>query len=401
LGVFLCLSIWGTVYFSKSAQIQDGFIWQTFTLWDLLQSEKTRAEEVNMKDEAVPAILAVDDEESITRTVTWLLKASGYSPTSAHSASEALETLASGRFDLLLADITMPVMSGIELLEEAKRLYPDLAVIMLTAVDNHETAIHALELGAYGYVIKPFNNSELLINIANALRRRKLEKMRDEYEQRLEFQVRERTQEIRRAQEEVIYRLVAASEFRNNETGAHIKRIGRYASVLAQALGWSLRESEDLRLAAYMHDVGKIGVPDEILLKPGKFTAEEFEKMKEHSNIGASILKGADTQLLITASEIALSHHEKWDGSGYPHGLREEAIPLSARITAVCDVYDALVSPRVYRPAITEEDALEIMKKGRGLHFDPEIFDRFLDCLLKFHRIWIETAQEEASRGRI
>jgi putative two-component system response regulator len=343
-----------------------------------------------MENDTTPGILVVDDEEYICRMVGRLLQAKGYSSSKAYSATEALEILASGNFELLISDIMMPGMSGMELLAEVKKQYPDLAVIMLTAVDDQETAIDALELGAYGYVIKPFHSNELLINVANALRRRQLEKMRDEYEQRLEFEVRERTSEIRKTQEEVIYRLVSASEFRSLETGAHIKRVGEYARILAGALGWDLGESEDLGLAASMHDIGKIGVPDEILLKPGRYTPEEFERMKEHTTIGASILEGSNIPLIVTAREIAFSHHEKWDGSGYPQGLTGEAIPPSARIAAVCDVYDALVSDRVYRPAMDEETALSIMKEGRGNHFDPAVFDLFMDRLPVFHRIWAE-----------
>jgi putative two-component system response regulator len=353
-----------------------------------------------MVNEAPPEILVVDDEEYVCRMVGRLLQSKGYPSAQAYSGAEALEILASGKFELLISDITMPGMSGMELLGEVKKLYPDLAVIMLTAVDDQETAIDALELGAYGYVIKPFHSNELLINIANALRRRQLEKMRNEYEARLEFQIRERTREIRRTQEEVIYRLVSASEFRSLETGVHVRRIAKYTQVLARALGWDFSESEDLGLAASMHDVGKIGVRDEILLKPGKCTPEEFEVMKEHTTIGASILVGSNIPLIVLAREIALCHHEKWDGSGYPRGLAGEDIPVSARITAVCDVYDALISDRVYRPAMDEETALSIMKEGRGSHFDPEIFDHFMECLPEFHRIRSEMDKDVEGIGK-
>jgi putative two-component system response regulator len=350
-----------------------------------------------MGNEAAPGILVVDDEEYICRMVSRLLQAKGYLSAKASSGTEALGILDSGNFELLISDIMMPGMSGMELLSKAKKLYPDLAVIMLTAVDNQETAIDTLELGAYGYVIKPFHSNELLINVANALRRRQLEKMRDEYESRLTFEVRERTREIRKTQEEVIYRLVSASEFRSMETGAHIRRMAQYSTIVARSLGWDFGESEDLGLAASMHDIGKIGVPDEILMKPGKYTPEEFERMKEHTTIGASILEGSDIPLIVKAREIALYHHEKWDGSGYPMGLAGEAIPVAARIAAVCDVYDALVSDRVYRPALDEEAALSIMKEGRGRHFDPKVLDCFMECLPELHRI---KSEMESSKDR-
>ena len=196
----------------------------------------------------------------------------------------------------------------------------------------------------------------------------------------------ERTAEVRRSQSEIAMRLMAASEYRDDETGAHIRRIGLFAAALAEKAGWEPQAVGDLQLAAPMHDIGKVGIPDAILLKPGKLTAEEFEAMKGHTTIGGRILGDTDIALLRLAKEIALSHHEKWDGSGYPRGLAGEAIPQSGRIVALCDVYDALVSHRVYRPALPEEEALDIMTKGRGSHFDPELFDCFLQTLPEFRQ---------------
>ena len=177
----------------------------------------------------------------------------------------------------------MPGMTGIELLAQVKKTNPDVAFIMLTGVDDHQTAVRALELGAFGYIIKPFQTNELFINVANSLRRRELELERDQYEERLERQVRERTAEIRATQEEVIMRLVTASGYRDEETGEHIRRMGEYAAILARAAGWDEKAVEEIRLAASMHDVGKIGVADAILRKPGKLTDEEFERIKEHT----------------------------------------------------------------------------------------------------------------------
>ena len=180
---------------------------------------------------------------------------------------------------------------------------------------------------------------------------------------------------------------MSASEYRDEETGAHIRRMGQYAVTLAEAAGWKGQAAADIRLAAPMHDIGKIGVPDTILLKPGKLTPEEFDRMKKHTMIGAQILGVADIPLIRTAKEIAVSHHEKWDGSGYPEGLAGEAIPECARMVAVCDVYDALVTHRVYRPAFPEEEALAMMTKEKGKHFDPKLFDGFMDMLPEFRRI--------------
>jgi putative two-component system response regulator len=316
-----------------------------------------------------------------------LLAIKGFSSRTCDGGAQALQAIAAGDFDLVISDINMPGMSGIELLSRVRKSHPDIAFIMLTAVDDHATAVRSLELGAFGYIIKPFEANELFINVTNSLRRRELEMERDRYEERLEHEVRERTAEIRATQEEVIVRLVTASGFRDEETGEHIRRMGEYAAILARAIGWSLNAVDEMRLAATMHDVGKMGVADAILRKPGKLTPEEFERMKEHTRIGARILEGSRIPLMRLARDIALYHHEKWTGGGYPEGLAGEAIPLPARIVAVCDVYDALVNDRVYRKALPEEQALAIINEGRGTHFDPGVVDIFLGQLPEIRAI--------------
>jgi putative two-component system response regulator len=340
-----------------------------------------------MSKQTAARILVVDDEASICHLVSRLLEKQGYACSTCESAIEAIEKIESGTYELVVSDIMMPGMSGIELLAKIKKTHPDIAFIMLTGIDDHGTAVRTLDLGAFGYVIKPFESNELIINVANSLRRRELEMERNRYEERLEREVRERTAEIRATQEEITLRLVTASGYRDEETGAHIRRMGEYAAILAQAMGLTAKAVEEMRLAAPMHDIGKIGVADAILKKPGKLTAEEFELIKGHTTIGARILEGSQIALLNLARDISLHHHEKWDGSGYPLGLRSDGIPLCARIVAVCDVYDALVSDRIYRPALTEDKALAIMKEGRGTHFDPRILDVFLDQLPQIHAI--------------
>ncbi|MCU0236676.1 MAG: response regulator [Acidobacteria bacterium] len=332
-------------------------------------------------------ILVVDDEPGLSRLVAQLLTARGYANRICVSGAEAIAQLRSGEFDLVISDITMPGMSGIELLTAAKLEHPGIAFIMLTAIDDHATAVRALELGAFGYIVKPFEANELFINISNALRRRELELERDRYEERLEDEVRERTAEIRAAQEQVILRLMSASGYRDEETGDHIRRMGEYAAVLARAAGWDAGATDEMRLAAPMHDIGKIGVADAILHKAGKLTPGEFAQIQEHSRIGFRILEGSGIPLLDLAGEIALHHHEKWDGSGYPDGLAGESIPEAARIVAICDVYDALVTDRVYRRAFSEEQALAIMSEGRGGHFDPRLFDIFLAKLPELREV--------------
>jgi len=347
-------------------------------------------------------ILVVDDEEYLRRMVMRMLREKGYDCAEASNGREALDALSRQEFSLVISDITMPEMTGLELLVAIKQLHPDVACIMLTGVDIQETGIEALELGAYGYLLKPFQANALLINVVNALRRRELEMMRDRYEQQLEAQVCERTVDIGRREEEITLHLVAASEYRDEETGSHIRRMALYAAALAMALGWSPENVELLRLAASMHDIGKIGIPDHILLKEGKFTPEEFDIMKQHTVMGAGILAGSDIPLIQMAGEVALCHHERWDGNGYPHGLKGIAIPESARIVAIADVYDALLTDRVYRPAFPEREAFTMMATEKGRHFDPRLFD----CLCQIHdefrqirQLHISDSRDHARRG--
>jgi putative two-component system response regulator len=359
-----------------------------------------------MERETQARILVVDDEPYVREIIWEWLSAAGYACTVADSGQRAVEILAAERFDLVVSDITMPGMDGVALLAHVRESFPDMAVIMVTAVDDRKVAIHTLELGAYGYVIKPFTKNEILINVVNALERRRLRLLSQEYERSLEFQVRERTQEVRDREREIIFRLLSATGYRDDETGEHMKRVGLFAAEIARALGWDSRAAENMSLAAPMHDIGKIGIPDRVLRKPGKLDAREFEAIKTHPRIGAGILAGSDVPLLRLAEEIALSHHERWDGSGYPRALSGAAIPESGRIVALVDVYDALTHDRVYRPAFSEEESIAMMAEGRGRHFDPRVFDCFMDLLPEMRRIREELpdkdhplAVAEAPRG--
>lgn len=332
-------------------------------------------------------ILVVDDEPNICDLLSRWLTSEGYECTTALSGQAALDYLQSDEFHLVVSDIMMPGMSGVDLLTVIKPLFPDVAVIMVTAVDDRNTAILTLELGAYGYIIKPFDRNEILINVANALERRRLNLLGQEYERSLELEVEQRTKQVREREEEIIFRLLSATGQRDDETGGHVRRIGLYACEIAKKLGWKSQDAEQIRLAAPMHDVGKIGIPDNILRKPGRYTPEEFEIMKQHTEIGARILDGSNVPLIQMAKDIALCHHERWDGSGYPKGLEKDQIPESARIVAVVDVYDALVHDRIYRPALTEEQAISLMMAGSGDHFGPEIFDCFRAMLPAIRQI--------------
>jgi len=339
-------------------------------------------------------ILIVDDEPSIGDLLSRWLTVEGYGCAVAENGETAVTLLENDHFDLVVSDIMMPGMSGMDLLTVIKTLFADIAVVMVTAVDDRKTAIMALDLGAYGYVIKPFDRNEILINVANALERRRLFLLSREYENELETKVKQRTKEVREREEEIVLRLISAAGYRDHETGTHIRRIGLYAAIMAADLGWDARSVDLVRLAAPMHDLGKIGISDNILLKPGKLTSEEFDVMKNHTLIGARILDGSDIALLQMAKEIALSHHERWDGSGYPQGLVTDSIPQSARIVSVADVYDALVHDRVYRPALPEDEALAIMDQQKGKYFDPRVFDSFRYMLPELRRI-----REEIKEG--
>jgi putative two-component system response regulator len=340
-------------------------------------------------------ILVVDDDPFICDIILKCLQSEGYECCAANNAEAALEQLAQNEFSLIISDIMMPGKSGIELLAIVREQYPDTAVIMVTAVDDRKTAVQALQLGAYGYVIKPFDLNEIAIGVVNALERRRLSVQSREYEVRLENDVKQRTEAIRHREEEICLRLTSACEYRDEETGTHNRRLGLYAFLLADYLGWSSQIMDEIRIAACMHDIGKIGVPDNILLKSGRLTDDEFEIIKTHTTIGAQILSGSEISLLKMAREIALSHHEKWDGSGYPQGIAGEAIPEPARVVAILDVYDALVHKRVYRPPIPEEVALQMMAKDKGKHFDPKVFDAFLAVLPRVRQIRLQVREED------
>ena len=335
-----------------------------------------------MSDQAAKdMILVVDDEPLISDIIAKCLESEGYVCDIAHSTEQALDKLEQKEFSLVVSDIMMPGKTGIELLAIIKQQYPDMAVIMVTAVDDRKTAVKALQLGAYGFVIKPFDLNEIAISVVNALERRRLHIHSRQYEARLENDVRSRTVDVHRREEEICMRLTSACEYRDIETGSHTRRLGMYCFLLAGELGWEESLRDEIRIAACMHDIGKIGVPDIILLKEGLLTAEEFDIIKTHTTIGAQILSGSDISLLNMARDIALSHHEKWAGTGYPCGLAGEQIPESARMVAILDVYDALVHERVYRPAMSEQDTIQIMAKDRGSHFDARIFDAFLHII--------------------
>ena len=346
-------------------------------------------------------LLVVDDEPVVRDLLSRWLRDAGYSCTTASSAAAAWAHLQEHHVDLATLDITMPGGSGLDLLDQIRKSQPDTAAIMLTAEGDTAKAIRALTAGAYGYLIKPIERQELLIQVKKALEQRSLVIEKREYTQDLENKVREQTRVIRKAHEETIHRLVTASMYRDEETGAHIRRVGMYSALMAEALGWSHDDVERIRMAAPMHDIGKIGIPDAILQKPGALTPEEFEVMKRHTIIGAEMLAGSESSVLELGRTIALSHHERWDGKGYPLGLAGDNIPESARIVGIVDVYDALTHDRVYRSALSEGKAIGIIENGLGTHFDPCLLRLFLSLLPEMRRIGRESPDDLSQAERL
>lgn len=337
---------------------------------------------------AASQVLIVDDEEPTRRMLGRLLEGHGYHCTLAGDAHEARQHLGKEPFALILCDVNMPGESGLQLVRHVLQEYPHTAAVMVTGLDDHHLANVALELGAYGYIIKPFEANEILINVANAFRRRRLEIETQAHRERLELAVLERTAELRQAlqrlelaAEETIHRLAIAAEFRDDETARHIQRMSHYCALLATRYGFDAQRCELIRIASPMHDIGKIATPDQILLKPGKVTADEFEVIRRHTEIGYRILEGSEAELLKLAAAIAWTHHERFDGTGYPRNLAGEAIPVEGRIAAIADAFDALTSRRVYKPAFPIDQAIAMMQQQRGRQFDPALLDLFLDSM--------------------
>lgn len=343
----------------------------------------------------MPQLLIVDDDDALRRWEERVVRDSGYSCDCARDAGEARERLRNDSYRLALLDVNMPGDSGIDLLSQIRREHPEVAVVMVTGQDSTELAMTAIELGAYGYLVKPVGSGELLINVANALHRRRCEaqsrrvleslrgavaKRDDELAQALQELALAETK-VRVSQAETILRLARLMEFRDDDTGHHLHRMSSYCELLARRIGLSEERCELVRLASQLHDVGKVAVPDSILLKPGKLTEAEFEVIKEHTETGHKMLAGSASEVVQLGALIARTHHERWDGSGYPRGLAGTEIPLEGRIAAVADVFDALTSDRVYRSALSVKAAVRMMSAQRGDHFDPELLDAFLQAL--------------------
>ena len=327
-------------------------------------------------------ILIVDDNLANVALLEAILEEEDYGAVfSTTDPRDVLPLYRQHQFDLILLDIRMPWLSGIEVLnllrEEIVNDY--VPVIVLTAQTDMETRQQALMAGAKDFITKPFEDWEVLLRIQNMLETRMYYTRQVDRADNLEQEVRKRTEEIRLTQLETVRRLGVAGEFRDNETGAHVLRMSHICSMLAKKLGLSETYCEMILYASSMHDVGKIGVRDAVLLKQGKLDDEEWKLMKRHPQIGAQIIGNQRSELMTLAREIALNHHEKWDGNGYPCGLGGDEIPVSARIAAISDVFDALTSQRPYKEAWSIEKAVALISEESGRHFDPALVEIFID----------------------
>ena len=328
-------------------------------------------------------ILVVDDDEQVLKLLKFLLGTNSYECTLAINAQEARDAMKDQNFEVVLCDVNMPGESGMDFARYALTEYTDTAVLMVTAADDPEIARTALEMGAYGYIIKPFKSNELIINVANALRRRDLEIQNRGHRKELEKLVEERTErlqntleKLRKAMGSTIQVVSSTVEMRDPYTAGHQQRVTTLACAIATEMGLPEDKIEGLRMAGIIHDLGKIAVPAEILSKPGEITEIEFSIIKSHPQIGNDILK--DIEFPWPIAEIVYQHHERMDGSGYPQGLSDENILLEARVLSVADVVEAMASHRPYRPALGIEKALDEISENKGAFYDPEVADACL-----------------------
>ncbi|MFZ2036813.1 MAG: two-component system response regulator [Dehalococcoidales bacterium] len=332
-------------------------------------------------------ILIVDDYPQNVKLLEAYLLPCGYKLVKAASGEEALTKLEGNKIDLILLDVMMPDIDGFEV---TRRIRQDdknhlLPIILVTSLRETEDRVRGIEAGCDDFISKPVDKLELLARVRSLLKIKAYNDLRSNYQKELESEVNKRTQELRQASDKLrtasldtIYRLSMASEYKDQDTGTHIKRMSHYCAAIARRMGLDENTITAILYAAPMHDLGKIGIPDKILAKPGKLDPVEQDIMKLHTIIGAKILSRSDEEFIKLGGTIALSHHEKWDGSGYPNGLKGTAIPISGRIAAIADVFDALTSKRPYKEPISVERSLVIIKSWREIYFDPEIVDIFL-----------------------
>jgi len=333
-------------------------------------------------------ILIVDDDNSVRDVISVLLREEGYACTTVNTAEGALDAARLTEYPLVISDVRMPGKDGFWLLDRVRESFPDTAVIMLTAYGDTEAAVECLRNGAADYLLKPPKVTDLIRAIERALGRRRLELARHRYRRSLENRVREKTAELSKTLHDLentysqtLWSLVLALDAREHETGDHSQRVVRYTLAIARRLGIPERDLPDIGRGALMHDIGKIGVPDAILLKPGKLTPEEWQEMRKHPQVGFNILRSID--FLQVPGEIVLCHQERFDGRGYPRGLHGDALPIGARIFSIADTFDAMTTDRPYRRGGSVEQARAEIARFAGTQFDPRCAEAFLSMTEK------------------
>lgn len=353
-----------------------------------------------MNKKAQKVIIVVDDDADVRDSIfLYLNEMKDYSVFTYDGASAALDKIRKDNADVVLTDIVMPEISGIELLEKIHQINDQIPVILMTGFADLDVAVAAIKKGAFDFILKPFHPDYLHHSIKKAIQHNNYLKLREDYNRYLENMVMQRTEELEIAKKraenlsnDIVKRLTTVAEFRDIEAIDHVTRMSYYAELLSRELGMPEDFIQTIKFSSPLHDIGKIGVIDTILLKPGKLTSEEFEQVKMHTTNGEKILSGSLHPVLQMAASIALNHHEKWDGTGYPGGSAGDDIPFEARIVGICDQYDAIRSQRVYKPGCTHEEAFRIITEGDERtgpgQFDPDILRSFIKNAHRFEEIY-------------